>query len=158
MERITIKQIERKIDYLNEITGNPSEPYTWNEKEKKTVSNAGCYYWAGAYGGYKLEQICEGGGSSDPIYTGFVPKRELYNKICAFVRGIEEGLEQGEKLTNLTTYGKNELFLLVDNTEELYKLKGNRSELLKEVKKRYYYTYEQLKELMQRLEFIEGNE
>tara|TARA_Y100000310_G_scaffold82378_1_gene78989 strand:+ start:79 stop:552 length:474 start_codon:yes stop_codon:yes gene_type:complete len=157
MERITIKQIERKINYLNEITGNPLKPYSWNKKEEKLTSNAGCYYWSGSYGGYKLEQICKGGGSSDPIYTGFVPKRELYNKICAFVRGIEEGLEQGEKMINLTEYGENELLLLVDNTEELCKLKEDREELLKELKIRYYFTYKQFRALWDRLD-EEGKE
>ena len=152
MDRITIKQIERKIDYLNEITGNALKPYTWDKKEEKLTSNAGCYYWAGAYGGYKLEQICKGGGSSDPIYTGFVPKRELYDKICAFVRGIEEGLEQGKNLFDIRHNSDGELWLLVENTEELCKLKEDREELIKIIKSRYHYRWEQLKELYDRLD------
>ena len=83
--RITIKQLEQQVKYLNELTKNPLKPYTF-----KKGSNTGCYYIHKAYGGYQLEQIVnKGGGARTLLNTGYTTKKNLYNNICSFLLGIE---------------------------------------------------------------------
>ena len=83
--RITIKQLENKIDYLNDITNNKRKAYEFGKG-----SNIGTYYLAGAYGGYKLEQIVnKSGGCKYVLFTGFTTKKNLYNNICSYIYGIE---------------------------------------------------------------------
>ena len=83
--RISLKQLENKVKYLNELTRNPLKPYTF-----KKGSNVGCYYIQGAYGGYQLQQIVNnGGGCRTLLNTGYTTKKELYNNISSFLLGIE---------------------------------------------------------------------
>ena len=84
--RVTKQDLERKIELLNHITGNPENPYTFNNHH--VISNAGCYHLSGAYGGWELNQMCKSGGTRDVLNTGHIPKKELYNLICAFMEGI----------------------------------------------------------------------
>lgn len=73
------------------MTGNPSAPYT-KGPNGDYKANIGNYHLDSAYGGYKLVQMqSEGGGITDTLHTGFVPKRTLYNAIHIFLRGIEAG-------------------------------------------------------------------
>ena len=86
--QITIKILEDRVDYLNELTNNPKTPRT--QIDGKLISNVGCYPLDCAYGGYELVQMYNtGGGVSEPLSTGHIPKRELYNYINAFISGIE---------------------------------------------------------------------
>ena len=71
MERITTKQLEGQIEYINEIT---ESKYT--------------YTLEGAYGGYKLCVRTER-GLSDMLYTGFTTKKNLYNNLRSFIQGLE---------------------------------------------------------------------
>lgn len=89
-QRISVKDLERLTERLNKLTENPTE-YRNKETGK---ANIGHYTLSGAYGGYELQQIVtDGGGVTCPLYTGHVPKRELYNKMQAFISGIELGKE-----------------------------------------------------------------
>ena len=89
--QITKKMLEKKVDYLNQLTGNPTVPWTKN-KDGKFKANIGNYHLSGAYGGYSLERMCtDGGGVTTPLNTGCVPKRELFNAICHYINGIESG-------------------------------------------------------------------
>jgi len=86
--RITIKMLEDRVDYLNELTNNPKTPRS--QKNGKLISNVGNYHLDGAYGGYDLYQMSNtGGGVNDPLRTGHIPKKELYSLINAFISGIE---------------------------------------------------------------------
>ena len=88
MNRITIKLLEAKVDYLNRLTGSPSASYTRDGDEFR--SNPGHYQIGQAYGGVELERIFnEGGAVSTPLNTGHVPKRELAALIDEYTRGIE---------------------------------------------------------------------
>ena len=88
MERITKKDLESRISYLNRITGNANETYT-KQDDGTFRANIGNYYLSGAYGGVKLEQICsDGGGCSDVSRQGFGTKRALYDWINAYIDGI----------------------------------------------------------------------
>ena len=86
MNRISLTKIRTKVDLLNHITNKPNSPYTW--KNNKTITNTGNYHLSGAYGGWELDQICRSGGTRDVLNTGHIPKRELYNLICAYMEGI----------------------------------------------------------------------
>ena len=85
--RITKKQLENKVNYLNDLTGNAREPYIFGKG-----SNVGTYYIQGAYGGYQLQQIVnKSGGARTLLNTGYTTKKELYNNINSFLLGIELG-------------------------------------------------------------------
>ena len=70
------------------ITNSPAEPWT-KQPDEALKSNPGNYCLSGAYGGWKLERICNDGGGVTDITSGYVPKRELYNQIQAYIAGIQ---------------------------------------------------------------------
>ena len=93
MDRITTKRLDAIVATLNKVTGNPEASYT-KAADGTYKANPGNYHISGAYGGVKLEQISsEGGGVTDPLSTGYISKRALYDTICAFMRGIQLGKE-----------------------------------------------------------------
>ena len=68
------------------------EPYTktWEVPNQKYTANIGNYHLSGAYGGYALHRMdTDGGGITDVLRVGHVSKRELYNSMQAFIRGID---------------------------------------------------------------------
>ena len=82
--RVTKKDLQNKIDYLNELTDNNKKPYEFGKGWKR-----GTYLLSGAYGGYKLEQVVnDGGGVRDVLYTGFTTKKDLYKNVCSYVNGL----------------------------------------------------------------------
>ena len=93
MERITEKMLQKKIDYLNQVTSNPKkswERYTDGQGKQKMKANIGNYHLDGAYGGVCLHQMMnEGGGVHSVFNCGYVPKRELFELIRAFMCGLE---------------------------------------------------------------------
>lgn len=94
MRRITLKDLESVIDLLNKATNNPKEPYghtdAVNGGVRMVKANIGNYHLDGAYGGYKLVQmVSESGGIKDTLRCGFIPKKDLYKLMCAYLEGIE---------------------------------------------------------------------
>ena len=88
MQRITLKQLESLVTHLNKLTNNPVK--TYEKKGQRLESNIGNYHISQAYGGCELHQIMnKSGGVSTPLYTGHVPKRQLFDAIHIFIRGIE---------------------------------------------------------------------
>lgn len=86
--RVTIKQLEQQVKYLNELTGNPTTPYT--RKDGRNNANIGNYNISQAYGGVCLHQITNaGGGVTCPLMQGHEPKKDLDAKLRAFITGIE---------------------------------------------------------------------
>lgn len=78
------------MDYINKITNSPAE-YS-DQDTGKFRSHVGHYCLDWAYSGVNLQRVCnESGGVSQPLGSGFCTKRELYEKMHAFIRGIEEG-------------------------------------------------------------------
>ncbi len=93
MQRITEKQLESLVERLNKVTNSPLTPYT-KQADGKFKANPGNYHWGWAYGGVKLVRMGnEGGGLSDGdvLGTGFGTKREVYNALHSFFRGMEVG-------------------------------------------------------------------
>ncbi len=85
--QIRIAQIERKIDYLNGITGSPAKPYSRNAKGK-LKANLKNFHTYQAYGGVGVHRMNnKHGGVTVPIPLG--TKRECYEALCNFINGIE---------------------------------------------------------------------
>ena len=83
MSRITNKDLERLALQINEATNSPK--VCWENGK----ANVGCYHISGAYSGVSLHRVCnEGGGISTVLATGYIPKRELFHEMTAFLRGI----------------------------------------------------------------------
>lgn len=91
MERITDRHLEGLISRLNKLTGMPETPYQ-KQPDGSYKPQQGCYHLSHAYGGVSLHRMSmtEGcTGVSEPLSTGHIPKRDLYERIYAYIRGIE---------------------------------------------------------------------
>ena len=85
--RVTQKDLENVVDRINRITGNNIATHT---RDKSGIrSNVGNYHLDYAYGGVRLVQYMNEHGGIRVIIDGFGTKRELYEKMHAFIAGIE---------------------------------------------------------------------
>lgn len=92
MQRITDKQLNALAEYINELTGSPLTPYTKDEAGFR--ANIGNHHISRAYGGVCLHRMVnEGGGVNCPIIHGHVPKRELFNAMHAYIKGLRDAQE-----------------------------------------------------------------
>ena len=89
MDRITMRDLEAVVCRINKITNSPMGPYAFDKTVNKHVAQIGCYHLSGAYGGYALHQMVNEGGGVRDIFGGHMPKRELYERMHAFIRGLE---------------------------------------------------------------------
>jgi hypothetical protein len=88
MQRITEKQLEALVSWINELTESPATSYTRND-EGKLSANIGNYHLYFAYGGVNLHRMTnEGGGVNTPLGGGTRTKRELFNQLHAFINGL----------------------------------------------------------------------
>ncbi len=89
MSRITENDLQAVCDRINRTLGTPLTPYS------KVVGgtprpNGNAYHLSYAYGGASLHQMMPTGtGVRDVLGVGHVPKRELYEMMHAFLRGID---------------------------------------------------------------------
>ena len=87
--RITIANLEAVVARINRVTGSPATPYT-RDANGKLRANIGNYHLSQCYGGVCLHRMAnESGGVTTPLGGGHVPKRELYDQLHAFLRGID---------------------------------------------------------------------
>lgn len=85
--RINQSDLYAVVNRINRATGNAQEP---TRKEDIGVSwNVGTYMIDMAYGGYKLVRIENEAGGIRSITSGYIPKRELYYHMQAFLAGVE---------------------------------------------------------------------
>ena len=85
MDRITRANLEALVTRINREMGAPSEPYTKGE-DGRFKANIGNYHISGAYGGVALHRIVnESGAIADVFSSGHVTKRDLYNRMRAFL-------------------------------------------------------------------------
>jgi hypothetical protein len=111
-QKITIANLQRVCDRLNEITGAPKEawrreldaPHNGIAKEKGETrpytfkANVGNYHLCEQYGGVSLHRMeNESGGVRDVLRIGYVSRRELYNAMFAFIEGIYLGRGEQNK-------------------------------------------------------------
>lgn len=89
MERVTKKDLEAVCQRINRMTlGHESGPYERNGDGWKPVPSA--YHIDGAYGGYALYRMVDDGGTGvHDVLGGHMPKRELYERMQAFIKGME---------------------------------------------------------------------
>lgn len=86
--RITIANLEAVVSRINRLTGSPSTP--WRREGDRNRANIGNYHLSQCYGGVSLHRMAnESGGVTTPLGSGHVPKRELYEQLHAFARGLE---------------------------------------------------------------------
>jgi len=87
MNRISKKLLQSRVETINCVLGMPDSPYT--RTEDKFTANIGNFHLSQAYGGYCVHRMCnENGGVSTPIWSGHIPAREAYERICAFIAGL----------------------------------------------------------------------
>ena len=86
--RITEKDLQATCDCINRMLDTPLEPYT--QAEGKLVANVGCYHLDHDYGDVALHQMDNARGGVRDILGGHLTKRELYERMHAFIKGIEE--------------------------------------------------------------------
>lgn len=88
--RITVANLEAVVDRINRLTGSPATP--WRREGDRNRANIGNYHLSQAYGGVCLNRMAnESGGVTTPLGMGHVPKRELYEQLHAFLRGLDIG-------------------------------------------------------------------
>lgn len=97
MERISIKAIEARVAYLNQITGNPPAPYT-KRPDGTYAANIGNYHVSQAYGGVMVQQMHnDAGGVNTPFMVGHVTRRECFDALNNFIRGFEAGRDRANR-------------------------------------------------------------
>ena len=85
--RITQKDLEAVVARINRLTNSPMDYCT---KGGRFCSNIGNYHLDYAYGGVQLCRVVnESGGVSNMLGCGHVSKRDLYERMHAFIRGLE---------------------------------------------------------------------
>lgn len=88
MQRITDKQLDSLCAQLNKITNSPPAP--WADGS----AAVGNYHISHAYGGVCLHRhVNEGGGITCPLSNGHGTKRELYNTMHAYIKGLSAAQE-----------------------------------------------------------------
>lgn len=70
MHRITKAQLDSLVARINHALGVSCDPYASD-------------------GGWRLEQMCKGGGSRDLLSTGYESKRHIYAIASAYLAGLE---------------------------------------------------------------------
>ena len=88
MQRITQSNLEAVVARINRTVGAPLASYSRGE-DGKLHANIGNYHLSYAYGGAALHRMSNAAGGVDDIFGGHMPKRELYEKMHAFLRGLE---------------------------------------------------------------------
>ena len=91
MDRITNKKLDYQVELINKILGRALEPYSKNENGEYHP-NPGCFHLSGAYGGVALHEMSHKPGCTgiiDVFGAGHMPKRELYDRMSAFIRGLD---------------------------------------------------------------------
>ena len=88
MQRVTDKDLQAIVNRLNRMLNQPVQPYTKTDSGFKV--NIGNFHLSHAYGGVCLHRMVnDGGGVTDVLYCGHVPKRELQTAMFAFIKGLE---------------------------------------------------------------------
>lgn len=88
--RITEKQLEAIVQRINQTTKSPMETYT-KLKTGKFKAHIGNYHLSYAYGGVSLHRMHNSGGGVEDVFgCGHITKRDLANRMWAFLKGIEK--------------------------------------------------------------------
>lgn len=87
--RITEKHLEAVVARINAATNSPALP--WSPRDGGGMrANVGNHHLDYAYGGVALHRMeSEGGGVSTPIGGCYCTKRELYERMHAYLAGLQ---------------------------------------------------------------------
>jgi hypothetical protein len=88
--RVTDKGLQCIVDRLNRMTNSPMQPWA---KDENGVYHAqiGNYHLSHAYGGVSLHRmVSDGGGVTEPVRCGHIPKRELQSAMFAYIEGLQQ--------------------------------------------------------------------
>jgi hypothetical protein len=89
-QRITDKDLDQLAKQLNDLTKSPQFPYARDPETDRNVAQVGNFHISHAYGGVCLHRMSNtSGGVSCPLVSYHEPKRALYDRMHAFVDGIE---------------------------------------------------------------------
>ena len=86
--RINESDLKAVIDRLNRMTDSPMTP--WGGPGKANIGN---YHLSCAYGGYGLHLMTNEGGGIRDIFSGHMPKKELYYRMHAYISGMVDATE-----------------------------------------------------------------
>lgn len=87
MQRITDKDLLAVVDRINHLTN--SSPVSYIETDGELRACIGNYHLSYAYGGVNLHRMhSSGGGITTPIGCGHTTKRDLYNRMQAYIAGL----------------------------------------------------------------------
>ena len=88
MDRITQRCLVSLCERINVAQKTPSVAYA--RIDDKLVGQVGNYHISGAYGGVSLHQTAnESGGARDVFSCGHITKRDLYNRMRAYLVACE---------------------------------------------------------------------
>jgi hypothetical protein len=94
--RVSKRQLKNHVDHLNVMLGRPTASYSKRGGEYQ--ANVGTFYLSHGLEGYDLcEIVNKHGGVRNPFRCGYVPARELNNRLAAFMDGIMLGWETANK-------------------------------------------------------------
>ena len=87
-QRITDKDLDNLAARLNTLTKSPAKPY--DTVDGRMVAQVGNFHISHAYGGVCLHRMSNtSGGVSTPLTSYHEPKRALFDKMHAFIDGLE---------------------------------------------------------------------
>ena len=88
-QRITDTDLRILCERLNELTGSPATYMTAIDGSPRQI-NVGHFHISGAYGGVCLHRVSNAsGGITCPLVSYHEPKRALWDRMHAFIDGIE---------------------------------------------------------------------
>ena len=85
--RITEKDLKAVCARINTITNSPDKPYL------NGVAQIGNFHVSSAYGGWNLQRMVNKSGGVNVVFSGYQPKKDLYNQMHAFISGLNFGGE-----------------------------------------------------------------
>ncbi len=88
--RVTRADVDRLCERINQATNSPTE-YGTTQRGKLT-HNIGHFHCASGYGGLMFERTTSPlGGTVNIFGSGYIPTKDMYNRLQAFIKGLETG-------------------------------------------------------------------
>ena len=92
--RVTRKQVEGQIDYMNRCIGVPTDMYKRFKKDGKLVARPRHYFLEEVAGAkpkrYRLAQVVNKGGATRDVFGSCGTLREMLVVVTAFHCGVED--------------------------------------------------------------------
>jgi hypothetical protein len=89
-QHITDVQVSYLLHRINTQLGVSVEPWV-ADTNNVLHAQPGCHFLDNAYGGYSLRKLSSPDGGEVVITHGYLPKREVYAQMQAYLAGIMAG-------------------------------------------------------------------